>query len=348
MKKIFLFLSISIMISCSETKKKYDTGHFSEKLMNFEDVNTIYDDYNSTAPFIYHLHLFHFSSNRNSYGNDYDIVGENMYINWSKVNGTLEIRKDLVDERFDYLMPMFDSINTDCNELGPYSLGFMQDISYSEVLWTDLLMYASDCGGDYDIKFVYSELYNTTDTVTTQIEKSRDISFLNSKADDLYPTFYGNDFYYHDEWGIDPAKIEKILYCSNREGDFNLYEVSLPSGSNLIDKLKTNTQFESFKMDINSDSEDKCPYVNGKLLVFASEREGGYGGFDLYYSEFKDGKWSQPENFGEKINSEYDEYRPITLFHRDFENNLMIFSSNRPGGKGGFDLYHVGIRQKIK
>ena len=27
----------------------------------------------------------------------------------------------------------------------------------------------------------------------------------------------------------------------------------------------------------------------------------------------------------------------------EFNNDFMIFSSNRPGGLGGFDLYYVGI-----
>jgi hypothetical protein len=52
-------------------------------------------------------------------------------------------------------------------------------------------------------------------------------------------------------------------------------------------------------------------------------------------------------NFAE-VNSEYDEYRPITHYEYGFDNNLMIFSSNRPGGKGGFDLYYVGIPKSIK
>jgi hypothetical protein len=71
-------------------------------------------------------------------------------------------------------------------------------------------------------------------------------------------------------------------------------------------------------------------------------------GFDLYYSLFTDGTWSVPVNFSEEINSAYDEYRPVTIHNDAFANNLMIFSSNRPGGKGGFDLYHVGIAQMIR
>lgn len=51
-------------------------------------------------------------------------------------------------------------------------------------------------------------------------------------------------------------------------------------------------------------------------------------------------KWFILEEFN-------DEYRPIVRSDKwKFDNNMMIFSSNRPGGKGGFDLYFVGIERK--
>jgi hypothetical protein len=82
------------------------------------------------------------------------------------------------------------------------------------------------------------------------------------------------------------------------------------------------------------------------MMVFVSDRPGGFGGFDLYYSTFDGSAWSDPVNFGEKINTEYDEYRPIILEtdRRFFMNDFMIFSSNRPGGMGGFDLYYAGLK----
>lgn len=343
----FLIISI-VLIAISCRKEKYEIGHFRETVTNFGEVNTEFDDYNSTAPFIYYQYLFHFSSNRNSSGNDYDIVGENMYIDWSKTNGTLEIGTDLDDDRFDYLVPMFDSINTSCNELGPYSLGYRQDISYTEVLWTDLLLYSSDCNGNYDIKFIYSELYNNSDTIVTEIKPVKDLDFINTDKNELYPSFYGIDYYEVDEYGLDVSKIEKLIYCSDIEGVYNIYEVDFSSDSTLVQSLIENTATEPQKLLINSNYDDKCPFINGKLLVFASNRAGGYGGYDLYYSLNKNGVWSVPINFGESVNSEYDEYRPIVLRFWKFDNNLMIFSSNRPGGKGGFDLYHVGIKQLIE
>lgn len=89
-------------------------------------------------------------------------------------------------------------------------------------------------------------------------------------------------------------------------------------------------------------------------MVFVSNRPGGMGGFDLWYATFNGTSWSEPKNFGSKINTPYDEYRPIVIKPQgsfdsfEFVNDLMIFSSNRPGGKGGFDLYYVGINKNLK
>jgi len=52
------------------------------------------------------------------------------------------------------------------------------------------------------------------------------------------------------------------------------------------------------------------PYVSPdeELMIFRSNREGGYGGSDLYIVfKRKNGKWSEPQNLGSKINSQFDE-----------------------------------------
>jgi hypothetical protein len=46
---------------------------------------------------------------------------------------------------------------------------------------------------------------------------------------------------------------------------------------------------------------------------------------------------------GPEINSSYNEYRPVIGRDLLFENPFMVFSSDRPGGKGGFDLYFTGL-----
>jgi hypothetical protein len=72
-------------------------------------------------------------------------------------------------------------------------------------------------------------------------------------------------------------------------------------------------------------------------LYFSSDRSGGYGGFDLWYS-IKNGKgqWSVPENMGGEINSEKDEITP----HYSYEERTLFFSSNGHIGYGHFDIYY--------
>ena len=113
------------------------------------------------------------------------------------------------------------------------------------------------------------------------------------------------------------------------------------------DLLTNETPIQVVKESVlSSSSNDKCPFINGDLIVFSSDRDGGYGGYDLYYSRFVNNQWSPPINFGDKINSSSDEYRPITFtFINDID--IMIFSSNRSGGRGGFDLYGVQINDLI-
>ena len=57
---------------------------------------------------------------------------------------------------------------------------------------------------------------------------------------------------------------------------------------------------------------------------------------DLYYSNYSDSTlWTAPIKFGGTINSEYQELSACF----SVDKKTLYFSSNRPGGYGGFDLY---------
>lgn len=47
--------------------------------------------------------------------------------------------------------------------------------------------------------------------------------------------------------------------------------------------------------------------LDGRRLYFASDRPGGFGGYDLYYSERVGNEWGKPVNLGPKINTAADE-----------------------------------------
>ena len=59
-----------------------------------------------------------------------------------------------------------------------------------------------------------------------------------------------------------------------------------------------------FSAPINSPANEDNPFSNGKVLIFESDRPGGKGGYDLYYSTLqKDGSWATPHPLGGDINS---------------------------------------------
>lgn len=70
-------------------------------------------------------------------------------------------------------------------------------------------------------------------------------------------------------------------------------------------------------------------------LIFASDdKEGSYGGMDLFISRRSGEKWSVCENLGKIINTAGNEFFPFL----DQENNLY-FSSDRLPGSGGYDVF---------
>lgn len=78
---------------------------------------------------------------------------------------------------------------------------------------------------------------------------------------------------------------------------------------------------------------------NGILFFVGVNREDSQGDTDIYFSQFKEGKWSIPQNAGEKVNSPSKESLPFY----DHVSKSLFFSSNRPGGKGGMDIWRIGL-----
>jgi outer membrane protein OmpA-like peptidoglycan-associated protein/tetratricopeptide (TPR) repeat protein len=78
-------------------------------------------------------------------------------------------------------------------------------------------------------------------------------------------------------------------------------------------------------------------WVNDSTFIFSSCREGGYGGYDLYMTEQKDGIWSIPQNLGPEINSIYNERSPFLAN----SGTLLYYSSDRENSIGGYDIYYA-------
>ena len=96
---------------------------------------------------------------------------------------------------------------------------------------------------------------------------------------------------------------------------------------------------------VNSVFLDRAPAISKDelSLYFGSSRPGGFGGEDIYVSqrETPDSEWGPPVNLGPIINTLANESVPA--FSRD--GHLLFFSSGRPGGSGGVDIW-VSRRQQ--
>ena len=82
---------------------------------------------------------------------------------------------------------------------------------------------------------------------------------------------------------------------------------------------------------------------DGKVLFFASDRPGGYGGADIWYSQRNsDGTWRKPVNLGPIINTPQDERSPF--LHTD--SKTLYFSSSGHDGMGGQDIFFSKLDEK--
>jgi len=75
---------------------------------------------------------------------------------------------------------------------------------------------------------------------------------------------------------------------------------------------------------------------DGKTMYFSSNKPGGVGGLDIWYSEkTANGKWGEPVNCGDVINTPYNEDTPFF----DPETGALLFSSVGHTSMGGYDVF---------
>ena len=100
-------------------------------------------------------------------------------------------------------------------------------------------------------------------------------------------------------------------------------------------QMKDNLWSKPRKFDdnVNSAFWDSQPFMYDGTLYFVSNRPGGVGGRDIYYSVIKeDGSFSKALNFKE-VNTKHEEVSPVV------NDAIFYFSSNRDNSFGGYDIY---------
>ncbi len=104
---------------------------------------------------------------------------------------------------------------------------------------------------------------------------------------------------------------------------------------------KTGNQWSvpvNMQAPINTKYKESQPSLSadGKTIYFASNRAGGKGKFDIWTSRLLDnGKWSNPVNLGDSINTAEDELAPFI----HYDNRTLYFASKGKSGMGESDLF---------
>lgn len=323
---VFSLVILLIFMSCKKTENpiKFPKGTFpTDTAIALTDLNSAYNDFNTDIHALYGNFILVFSSDRISTGEQFDLVQGIITIVFDQTNGTYGLGCEMTNDPF--LTKLLTAANTTQDEFGPYRLSSPEDgFEY-------LLLASRNTSGDLDF-YYFKNLPYFGGANLPAIQGPFAANLLNTSSDDAYICF--------------DLHQDTAYFSSEAGGNFDIYLKRRPAITP-IDSWLSGAYSPSAKVDsINTVYKDKCPNVYKKIMVFASDRPGGMGGFDLYYSVFRKGKWSSPYNFGPSVNTAYNEYRPVIGAHNDFTNYMMVFSSDRPGGKGGYDLYSVGVTIK--
>ena len=116
-------------------------------------------------------------------------------------------------------------------------------------------------------------------------------------------------------------------------------------GCDLYESRKTGNQWsvpKSMGPAINSSGWDAQPSLSadGRELYFVSERKGGMGGYDIWYSQLVETGWTKAINLGPSINTQFDEISPYIHVNNQ---NLYVVSNGYPGF-GGYDIFRAERR----
>jgi hypothetical protein len=315
-------LTISVcIIDCKKDDNpvKFPYGIFPDTVVNLQGLNSAFDDYNSTSYELTGALSLIFSSNRKSSGGQFDLEQGLITFTFNQTDGSFQLTTRMTQDA--YMAKLIETAMTPRNDFGPYRV-------YSSYDGMEYFILSSEnTDGNLDLKYCKNTpQYGSGIPV---INGPFPVKLLNTAFDDAYLSF--------------DLDQDSAYFTSNIDGNSDIYVKTRPEGQYINEWFDSDYSASSAVTSINGSSDDKCPMIYNKFMVFTSNRPGGYGGYDLYYSLFKNGEWSSPVNFGAKINTSSDEYRPLIGFYTDFSNIYMIFSSNRSGGLGGFDLYFTGI-----
>lgn len=184
--------------------------------------------------------------------------------------------------------------------------------------------------------------------------------YITRRTGDLSNSRPNEDIYYSKKINEKWTPIQNIghpINTSENEGAFSVSadghyifftSCSRPGGKGqcdlwlTIDRDGKWSEPMNLQAPINTKYWESQPSIasNGRVLYFTSDRPGGYGGTDIWQSEFGEKGWNEPVNLGPEINTAKDEQFPF--IHSD--NMTLYFSSDGHPGMGKSDLFMTQLK----
>ncbi len=135
---------------------------------------------------------------------------------------------------------------------------------------------------------------------------------------------------------------QQLYFSSDREGGLGGHDIWVV---NFTRRGRTWSDPINLGPTINTSKTEMFPYIaTDNKLFFSSNGHPGFGGLDLFVTEGTGAEWSTPENMSMPMNSGGDDFG-ITFDNTNPNHGFM--TSNRDGGKGGYDIYEF-FRKPLK
>ena len=126
------------------------------------------------------------------------------------------------------------------------------------------------------------------------------------------------------------SDLNKIIFSNGQTSSKKL------NNNSIIEKSKNYTSSKDFQHFPDFNISSVMITENEKFMYFSSDKSGGYGGKDIWFSKkLPDNTWSKPTNMGPNINSSSDETSPF--LHPD--GVTFFYSSNSDKSIGGYDVF---------
>ncbi len=161
--------------------------------------------------------------------------------------------------------------------------------------------------------------------------------------------YWGNSWQKEEDFPFNNPNYKVFHPTWDEENNRLIFASDMPGGYGGTDLYSVNyvdgkwTGLKNMGPTVNTEYNEAFPFIyNSKYLFFASNRDGGKGGYDIYFSQ-ENNNFDDVQSLGDEINSEGDDFGLIL----SEDATTAYFNSSRLGGKGKDDLYKIMFSKPV-